>query len=501
MSIGSFAGLNFIPLDSVPPFVYNAFGVSDPQFFHKAFQFRFKNLNTGLGPYGMWHLDYVRLDANRDASAAYNDIAFFESPRPALKNYAAMPLAHFRGFENQETSSEVTAGLYSNFSYTENIDRNLTYLSIEGAGRNREFAPFPFLEPKNIESFERFRVTKAIPNEPGNNIFTQFGESLKNEFNDAKELNIRTRLQLELTRQAIPALRNDSIQQTTKLGNYFAYDDGTAERAIEANGVGAEVAVKFRANVDDYLKGVQLHIPHVNGDVRNQLFNIRIWIDKDKKAGIDTFLNRTPDYEMVFQRPVYTDSYYDTLQGFTTYVLSRRLDSLTRFPVPDSLFIPAGADFYVGWQQATSTSEPVPIGYDKNNSEASQHIWFKRGRKWERFDQVYNFKGAVMMRPVLGKDPVIPTIAKDRELIPGTAGELLLFPNPTAGRLHLATSGISVSPEARIRIFDFSGRQVLSSGYQQVLDLSHFPEGIYILRLTDAEAHVALSRSFVVSQE
>jgi hypothetical protein len=136
--------------------------------------------------------------------------------------------------------------------------------------------------------------------------------------------------------------------------NYYAYDDGTAEFAYGLTGNNALLAVEFSLNLPDTLQALKIHWAHIVTNNSNKLLNLKVWQSLD-------FVNGTSDvvlYSKKFAKPVYTDFYYDTINGFSTY----KLDT--------PLILPAGT-YYIGWQQLQS--DVLNIGFDATN-EVGQHV-------------------------------------------------------------------------------------------------------------------------------
>jgi hypothetical protein len=55
-----------------------------------------------------------------------------------------------------------------------------------------------------------------------------------------------------------------------------------------------------------------------------------------------------------------------------------------------------------------------------------------------------------------------------------------VFPNPASDRLNIASSGARVEA---IAIFDVSGRQILSGGDEQQINISGLPDGTYLINI------------------
>lgn len=464
--IDAFKGIFFIPLDSVPPFTYYAFGINDPAYFHRSFQFRFSNLNSREGAYGVWHLDYVLLNANRDGSKSFRDVAFEEIPNNILKRYTAMPFRQFSGHEDAELLPEIEATIFNHFNVETKVTTNQAYLALEYPVKTA-FQQFPIFDPINIPALSDTSASKAIP--PAVVDAFKAGLNLPNEEKAIFSVNY----EISLSDQINLATPNDTVSRKVILADYFAYDDGTAERAIEANGAGSQIAVKYHANKEDWLKGVQMHFPHVNGNTQNQLFNLQIFIGQ---------LKNEADYEMVFQRPYYADNVFDTLQGFTSYILYQFLDSITKRPVPDSVKIPAG-DFYIGWQQASSAPSPIAVGYDKNNLEASQYVYYNTGGGWRSLNDLISFKGAPMIRPVFGN--TIPTqTAKNDDFLQKSEWSVNLYPNPASDYLNVEWTGELKTDEVIVEIFNSAGQLLRKESLSRRIQTDELPGGVYFLKFS-----------------
>ena len=55
---------------------------------------------------------------------------------------------------------------------------------------------------------------------------------------------------------------NDSIGFKQVFDNYYAYDDGTAEKAYALDAVGGQLAVRFPLAIPDTLEGIEFTLLH-----------------------------------------------------------------------------------------------------------------------------------------------------------------------------------------------------------------------------------------------
>ncbi|MFQ5447773.1 MAG: hypothetical protein ACE5FF_12640, partial [Saprospiraceae bacterium] len=408
--VATFLGTGDVPLDSFPPFVFHGYRLDDPQFFHKAFQFRFTAFASPGGFGDLWHLDYVRLAANEGPGHTFPDVAFTTLPTTILKNYTAMPWRHFNGFEDAELQDTLHSHFFNHFDAvtalgsseinfretTTGQDFNESFTVVESGQDNNMAVKTPETRVRAVPAANFAGIRQKLKNIP----FTEFR-------------NLQTEYFFNVSAQTAEYLTNDTVKLDTPFDDYFAHDDGTAEWQVFvkfADGNGQQMATRFHANVDDTLKAVRIMFPHVNGDVQNQLFNLRVWVGS---------LDSEPVYDRELLRPFYPSNVYDTLQGYTTY----QLDDFFGNETP--VFIPAG-DFFVGWQQVSAAQLGIPVGFDIQNP-CSCNFSNITG-EWNPFPA--SVQGSLMIRPVFGQVPFNTSTAAD-EVVDGSIQGLEVYPNPT----------------------------------------------------------------------
>ena len=456
-------GSNFISVDSVPPFQFVGIPLTDPQFFHDAFQFRFYNMGERTGAYGAWHIDYIFFDENRSiVTPNVDDIAFVEGNGSVLERYTSMPIKQFNDFENVELKKEVDGTLFNHFSVTQNLESSTVYISEKTSGQTWPTFQLTSGQENNIESqIGQFRQ-KTIPGAT----YSAFENDLKSLSTNESELQIEVLQTLQVDEQSSSrVLANDTLASLTILSNYYAYDDGTAERALENNGANSMIAIEFESNKDDQLEAVQFHFPKVNGDYSNQRFNLLVWTGELGKAADADYIR--------FLRP----SSPDSLQGFTTFLLVDPLSSDSLIPMP--LDIPAGK-FFVGWQQLDETPNPIPVGYDKNNPEGTQYIWYNTGRpNWSNFDAL-PFKGSLMIRAVMSGGDVVQTNVGDIQN--DSKNIFSVYPNPSSDVINFNLQNENFE-DYQIKIFNNLGQLVFDDNFAQQIDIQHFIKGIYFAKI------------------
>ena len=474
--VESYAGYQSPPgLLQSDSFDYQVVGIAQSRFLHADFQFRFVNQVTSDGGYeDLWHVDYVRLAAGEGNDPVFPDVAFTEPPSKLLARYSQMPYAQFVDHADDEVGESFRVELFNHFGQAQNLDDSA--IRVRETTTNEALGS-PLVTVADADNLDSRAFFVAERENPSRAALIDFME----DFEDLEKPTFELEYSFSLAEQPAEFLRNDTVTSITCFGDVFAYDDGTAELALYLqNGQGSnpELAVRYTANVADTLRGIQFHFPRVNGDVSQQLFNIKVWVGE---------LNDEPAYNAIFERPLYVDEPFDTLQGFTTYVLENALGE------PTPVVLPAGTDFYIGWQQVSTVGLGVPVGYDLNNP-SNAFTFVRVGLDWEPF--VYDGDGSLMMRAVLGSDPPAETTSTDE---PATRAELnfRVAPNPTDGPLRLQLHEPNPQ-DFRLQLVNALGQVVYRAPFAPTLDLRDLGPGIYYLQLSNSSGSRRVHRKILV---
>jgi hypothetical protein len=480
VKVGTYDGIGNVSIDSFPPFVFYAIKVDNTQFFHKAFQFRFSATTSPSGSVDLWHLDYVQLSKNEGSNSNFSDIAFTKQPTSILKNYTAMPWKHFKGFVSDETQDQLQSRFYNHNDNVRALTASsITFRELTTATNIGSF--FTVVESgtdNNMDPKVHSGRNRTIPA----GIFSQ----IKNELDGIPQANKRV---LETTFAFVETSQNqlfesnDTVKLKNEFFNYFAHDDGTAEwQAYIAHAEGIErFATKFHTNVEDKLEAVQFMFPHVNGDVQEQLFNVEIYVGS---------LDNPPVLVRSLLKPFYPNNVYDTLQGFTTYVL----DDFAGNPTP--VTIPAGSDFYISFQQASSAALGIPIGFDLQN--ACDCSWSNlKGNGWSKFSS--GIQGSLMIRPVFGSSTNTNSPTNEPVGNAGTSG-IKVYPNPTTGHLNFTLKNGNFH-DFKLTVFNNLGQPVSQSALERNLYIGNLPGGIYHLRFLNEKTGELFSERIILAKD
>ena len=469
--IDVYPAMGSVSIDSIPPWEYKTYEITSSDYLYKGFQFRFVNYAAKLGIRDIWHIDYVRLTKDEIPDGSFEDVAFTQTPKTILKKYSNMPYRHFVGNESSQLISTIDIELYSQFPETvlaEPSDLTITELMNNVVVHYDETLLEDPLTQRNVPPMEHKFHTNPINFEP----FPPLnGDSLIFE----------TQYTFEISAQN-PGLfpqvaRNDTVKHKTYMTNYFSYDDGSAETAMNI-GLAQTwgIAVEFEANIDDTLRAIQVHFPHYNdAQQADAKFNIKIYIDS---------LNTFPVYEKQFLDIFYADTRLDTLQGFTTIRLTNDFDEVISVPIP-------AGKFYISLEQATPSNRPVRIGLDKNTPQAKPYQFLFDGFEWLPLAN----KGAAMLRAVVGDYTPISTPVEEVIQLEET---VKVYPNPSTGIFNLAFENDSFE-NYEVAVFNAMGQLIA----QQVLNtpsinLSNQNDGIYFLKITNLKTNTTINHKVFI---
>ncbi len=464
--IHTFQGLGGgVPFDSLPGFDnFFSFPIISSDYFYDGFQFRFVNYGERRGIFEIWHVDYVRLNANEVPDGSFEDIAFTNLPNFILKRYSSMPYSHF---ENPMLLDSIDIELYSHFDVIESAEPSGMVLRELETGAVFDDIPTLLLDqPEN---------QRNVP--PQTHKFHRNARSLM----DITGLSLdKLVFELEYTFEVdgqnpgfFPVVaRNDTVKRQTVFDNYFAYDDGSAEVAIFIGNIGQAVASEFEATHDDSLRAVQIHFPRYSS-MESATFNLRVHVGSLGNVVYEKFL----------LKPFFPDTVLDTLQGFTTYRLSDDFDN------PTAVAIPPGP-FFIELAQA-STQQLVLIGFDLNTPKAIDYQYFRNGSNWILMGN----KGASMIRPVVGNftppnTPVDELLAEDLMFN--------VYPNPSNGIMNLDIGDEDIS-DFEISIFNSIGQLMKHQKLDNLqLDMSMVENGVYYLQLKNLKTRQFTTRKVLI---
>lgn len=456
--------------------------ISD-EFKHEGFQFRFQAYSDNKGIQDTWNIDYVHIEVIR--RPFFPDISFSTPPLPIIAPYSSMPWNHF---DTSLLNTTLEIQLFNQFSSPLNLNQQgATILDIEEIT-----SPTPLFEAEqNLLNGTLVNIDNLVPVKyfidfENDNSFSDNRESFfdiisSNAFDDLARPSFRTSYNIDTDQISgyINVLTNDFTEYTTVFDNYFAYDLGIAESGISLQ-ENWELAVKYTTSVPDSLQALQFHFPITTTNIEDQQIHLKVWIGE---------LDDTPEYEQLFLTPSYTSSFYDTLQGFTTYPLVDENGNVA--PIE----LPAG-DFYVGWEQVTACSGTncVAVGLDKNRPQGADFIFRNLGSGWGPYPEFLT-RGALMIRPVVGNERQGFTNVSELDQ---ADSPIKVYPNPVRDQLFIELEDGALFGDFEYEMYDGLGQRLLSGQLERQIDVSKMPAGMYVLRIVDWSSNQMYSQRVII---
>ncbi|MFM7814878.1 MAG: T9SS type A sorting domain-containing protein, partial [Flavobacteriales bacterium] len=425
--------------------------ITDFVFLQSGFKFRFINKCTLHGAVDHWNLDYIILNSNIYPSQfVYSEVAF-QNPSPSLltNKLTSMPWSHFLTDPAYYTQDSITyyqrnLGETSNIAttvrisengitnYTSSIDANTQGNGYSIFSRTRSLESYTFDSP-NTDSVT-FQICAAF-----------------------SPTDIHT--------------SNDTMCIQQHFSNYYAYDDGSAERAYGLQNAGGKMAIRFNTPVEDTLLGYYAYFCPIQYVATDQTFIMQAWSETN---GTPSELLTAELDNFTFHQP----HYYESGPDLFIY-----------YPLQTPISIPAG-NFFVGCIQQNAIS--LNFGLDKNtNANGSLLFYQLQGQStW----LPSNITGSVMLRPVFKS--AMPNWTQVDE----QSSELLhLYPNPSHDVLTIS----GLNPTGRYEIAWISsegkliGQQQASYVSQSAVVTTDLSPGMYFLRITDLKDQAVSTMRFI----
>lgn len=414
--------------------------ITDPAYFLDGFQFRFRNFATLSGSFDLWHIDYVLLDAGIDPNNFIFDEVSQQFPENTLLNngYTAMPWTHFIPNASGYMKSSFNAK-QRNLGNDENI---VTGFSIKPSNAsNQNFFSVDFNTTGNANS--SFTRNLSLNNYvyPGTLEDTCLYFDIKTFINPTDA-----------------HLQNDTSYFRQYFYNYYAYDDGTAERSYGLAAAGGNLAMKFRSDAPDSLLGLFIYWLPSGNDYSAETFLLRAWGDGGTVPGSE--LGENFNY-------------------FSPHFYHHGRDYFSYYAYDNPILVEG--NFYVGYVQ--SNANPMPVGNDKNTNNNPTKLYYNLGfgQSWQQS----TVEGSLMIRPVFksGKSSVWNGIAET------TSPSFVAFPNPTSDKFYI--QGLNNNEDYTMEIIDAIGNRISAERFNHTLsaelDFGNLSNGIYFVRVTSLQ--------------
>lgn len=431
--------------------------VTGEEYFHNHFQFRIISTGRKTGSFDVWNIDYVYLNKGRNSNdTTYLDRSFTKTPSSPFVGFTSIPIKHFLPIRDRFGTL-----IYSHFNslgatqvFNFDLEADINYQLEDGS----KFQYLNMLDTTNSMISNQANievVSDSVVNFSGiNNTAIQATIKLK-LFGDLQEDNIANK--------PYNSLVNDTICAEYFLKDYYAYDDGTAEKGAGVNSAGNEIAYQFPflGDIESNLIGIDAYFPQAVGNTQHgEQIKIKVW----------SHATEGPD-EVLYSR----------------FLTIPRIDSLNNF-IRVAFYSPIELTdtFYIGWEQLNS--QRIFVGLDKNINSQDK-IWLNTSGFWEpNNDQIV---GSLMIRPYF-KDTLITTSVNDIKI-----PTIKIYPNPSSRFFKFDTKN-----NVNFKIFNLSGQEVQpiyrNEDTTVILDFESFPSGVYIVKFVNNDS-IYVERIFLTN--
>ncbi len=411
--------------------------VTKPQHLRDGFKFRFTAYGARAGAFDTWNLDYVRLaDQRTKKDGPFTDPAFTRPHTSLLKTFESVPWFHYNALAPIENKSTLFHYYQRNISPGQSLNLNLCIYEISAFGNtlasnNTGDATKDNSHNPNVETLFDCPINSfALPNPP------------------TAEFEIKALATYTGTSVASKG-PNDTIIRNQVFKNYYALDDGSAERAYQIrDNRGGFVIAKYDIAQADSLLGLYLYFLPSEYDIEQNQFSIVIYKNDNNLPG-----------DLIYE----TDSLYTPRYTSTDFMLPYQLDKAVWVTGP----------VFIGLRQKTNVR--MPIGFDVNTVKSTKVYFGTKSNLYESFQE-----GNLMMRPYLRYQPIDLAVA---EVNPQTL-ELGIFPNPASDYIRIESnedhSGLTYL------ITNLSG-QLIQTGMldSEIRFGNNINSGVYLLRIED----------------
>jgi hypothetical protein len=429
-------------------------------FLHDKFQFSFQSFGRKSGQFDVWHVDYIYIDKIKNQRTVGEIIKNTSIRNPITK----------------EVTSIITQDLATQNQLTSFLKRyNSMPLRQLLANPQKELADSIKWNVNNLSSILRFfpysyQVTNLLNNQniESNSLPSQGIGSLstltliqKNNLNLASlnATKLKLKVSFKITSSDVsPFAVNDTISRVIDLDNYYAYDDGTAEKAAYLGKGFGRAAVQFIVNKPDAVKAIRINVQPTVTSLAGKRLTLQILANEKGKPG--KALKTIADSTTIIKYP-------NTPNAFIEY----KFDSVA---VVDT--------FYVGYVQLAD-DEPLTIGLDENSSQFVNRHFYNINNEWVNVSTKQStslftpIKGSLMIRPVMvGKE--IFVLANEEEI---EDKSLVISPNPSKDIFKWNDSSLK-----NVELLDMTGRTILQTRTDnQEVNLQNLNTGTYLLRLSN----------------
>lgn len=449
----------------------------DSIYLNANFQFRFQSFGNLNGANDTWHIDYVKLDKNRDTASEKNikEMAYAYLPPSLLKQYYVMP---YNQFDTTDLADTVSLFVKNNFINTttdivdfyEATDVSSSSTIATFSGPSRDFGPITL----NKIDYPKFNI-------PTNLVGDTVIINVDYHFNVSAEAG-----------EPAKVLANNAVSHQQVFSNYFAYDDGSAERGYLVGDLKTntgmdfyKMAVKYGLRNPDTLQAIKLQFFPVKPNNHLAVFSVCVW----KNFTRNTVYN---DNDLIYQ---------ETNLKIEDLVNEYGVDTINGFyyaPIKPQ-FVKNGASYPLIMNDTFAVGLIVDnklslvVGFDRNNIRSSYNYYVEGNtNKWRES----GLPGTMMINPVMGK--ALPGYLTPVKETPAKNYTVKVYPNPAKDKLFIE----GVNDNTLLEIFDIKGSLVMQTTLQQsgYVDIHELPSSVYVIKITNTHTNQIGTSKFIKNE-
>jgi hypothetical protein len=443
----------------------------DSVYLNPSFQFRFLAFGNVTGANDIWHVDYVKVDKDRDTVAEKNikEMAYEFLPPSLLKNYYVMPYHQFDSTDLKDTISLFVRNSFINATtdivdfYEANVVNPPSNIA-SFSGPSRDFGPLT----RNEIKYPKFNIPTDI-----------IGDTI----------TIKVDYRFDVSAEAgepAKVLANNAVSHSQVFSNFYAYDDGTPERGYWlGDESGYRMAVKYWMRKPDTLQAIKMQLFPVRADNALARFSVCVW----KNFGLRSVYNPN---DLIYRQPnlklqdLISEFGVDTINGYYYAPLK------PEFVMNGATFPLILSDtFAIGL--IVDNPNSLTVGYDRNNNQSFFNYYVDvNSEKWTRS----TFPGTMIINPVVGKGlPPYLTPVKETK---STRYDVKIYPNPARDQLFIE----GITENSLVELFALNGSlvkqfQLAQSGFISVNEL---PAATFVIKITNLKTNQTGVAKFVKSE-
>jgi hypothetical protein len=399
------------------------------------FRFRFVNYATLKGPLDHWHVDYIQLDQNRTEGEIIDDVAFRYPISTLLATYSSMPWKHFRTNAASFMAQDIQVLAYNNNDGNRTIFGRELEIEFEGASQS----VYNNLSEPPIFAQTELALDEAVLAAPHNYVY----DIDVNDTCAVFDVFIRNTITPDLL------TTNNEIKFKQEFVNYYAYDDGSPERAYGTTLTGSKAALRYNNALADSLIGLWIWFEALNNNPGQDVFFPFVWTSTSSGPG-----------------DVLAQGFWSDIQFEPEEYVGWRY-----YPMSEPVYIPEGA-FFVGYAQSVEFT--LNVGNDMNTNFNEGRLYYQTSSGW----LPSTVDGTLMIRPAFQAPKGDPLSVADLYFT-----EANVYPNPANDNLYIQSGQNEL---VYIDLMDVAGKVVLKTEIfnQGNVDISSLQNGVYLLRLS-----------------